>query len=160
MHSFVKTIAFIATFTIGSGAIGLCALCNDLVLFHYNLRGLALLEQESDSLRSINQAYGALLQRIDNDPNMIRRIAPAVLGLEPEDANAYYPAAGRHELAAAERTLARHDRSKRSIPTLPTWLERVREPRRRTAIFLAGAVLVLVSFACFGLIKSKPRLAG
>lgn len=156
MHSIVKTTAFIVTFTVGSGAVGLCALCNDLLLYHHNLRGLALLEQDSDSLRSLNDVHDALLERIDSDPNMIRRIAPAVLGMKPEDPNAFYPSAGRQELAAAEQTLSRHDRSKSSIPTLPVWLARVSEPRRKTALFLAGCVLVLVSFACFGLIKTEP----
>lgn len=156
MHSFVKTTAFIVTFTIGSGAIGLCALCNDLLLYHHNRRGLALLEQDKDSLRSLNAVHDAVLERIDSDLNMIRRIAPAVLGLKPEDPNAYYPSAGSRELAAAEQTLSRHDRSKSSIPALPAWLVRVSEPRRRAAIFLAGGVLVLVSFACFGMIRTEP----
>lgn len=156
MHSFVKTTAFIVTFTIGSGAIGLCALCNDLLLYHHNRRGLALLEQDKDSLRSLNAVHDAVLERIDSDPNMIRRIAPAVLGLKPEDPNAYYPSAGSRELAAAKQTLSRHDRSKPSIPALPAWLVRVSEPRRRAALFLAGGVLVLVSFACFGMIRTEP----
>ena len=159
MHSFVKTTAFIVTFTIGSGAIGLCALCNDLLLYHHNRRGLALLEQDKDSLRSLNAVHDAVLERIDSDPNMIRRIAPAVLGLKPEDPNAYYPSAGSRELAAAEQTLSRHDRSKPSIPALPAWLVRVSEPRRRAALFLAGGVLILVSFSCFGLIKVDPGQA-
>ena len=155
MHGFVKTTAFIVTFTVGSGAIGLCALCNDLLLYHHNQRGLALLEQNNDSLRSLNKVHDALLVRIESDPNMIRRIAPAVLGMEPEDPNAYYPLAGSRELAAAEQTLSRHNPSRRSIPVLPAWLVRVSEPRRRTALFLAGGVLVLVSFACFGLIRDR-----
>ena len=159
MHSFVKTAAFIVTFTVGSGAIGLCALCNDLLLYHHNRRGLALLEQTNDSLRSLNKVHDALLVRIESDPGMIRRIAPAVLGMQPEDPNAYYPSAGSRELAAAEQTLSRHNRSRRSIPVLPAWLVRVSEPRHRTALFLAGGVLVLVSFTCFGLIKSEPGQA-
>jgi len=156
MHSIVKTTAFIVTFTVGSGAVGLCALCNDLLLYHHNRRGLALLEQDKDSLRSLNAVHDAVLERIDSDPNMIRRIAPAVLGLKPEDPNAYYPSAGSRELAAAKQTLSRHDRSKPSIPALPAWLVRVSEPRRRAALFLAGGVLVLVSFACFGMIRTEP----
>ena len=156
MHSFLKTTAFIVTFTVGAGTIGLCALCNDLLLYHHNRRGLALLEQDNDSLRSLNRVHDALLERIDSDPNMIRRIAPAVLGMKPEDPNVYYPSAGSRELAAAEQTLSRHNQSRRSIPVLPAWLVRVSEPRRRTALFLAGGVLVLVSFTCFGLVKSDP----
>ncbi len=157
MQTLIRLVAFVVMFGVGTSAIGLSALCDDLLHYYRNQQALVIMEQQIDSLRSLNGIHDALLLRIDSDPEIIQKIAPAVLGMKREDPNTVYPIAGVEELDAAEQTLIEHNKAQKAVPTLPDWLVRTSEYRRRIGLFLAGAILVLVSFACFGLIKREPE---
>lgn len=138
--------------------MALAALCDDLVLYFENRRALAVLNHEIHSIGALIDMHEDLLGRLRQDPNMIKRIAPAVLGAPPADANATYPLTGLRELSVARETLKNVRSESKLIPEVPNWLLRCSEPRRRTALFLSGCVLILIAFACFGL-KKGPESA-
>jgi len=100
-------------------------------------------------MKSLIADYNAILTEIERDPNFVKRIAPATLGTEPEDANIVYPKASDELQIAAKKVLAGDPNKILVEPPVPGWLTRCSEPRRRILMFLAGAGLILISFICF-----------
>jgi len=155
MQKTIRLTAFVVLFAVGVGALAISILCDDLTVYFKNKRDLAQAEHELDDLRRLVATHDSLLNQLEKDPNMIKRIAPAVLGSAEEDPNVIYPNAGTDESITAKLALREHNRAERQIPQIPTWLTRCRHPRRRAGLFLSGAMLVLISFTCFGLTRAR-----
>jgi hypothetical protein len=153
MQSFLRFIAFFITFGVGAGTLTLSVLCEDLTRFFANKQLLALEQRQLASLEEKVQVYDALLLNMKKDPDVVHRIAPAVLGLESDDPNTAYPLTGVEELAVA-RQMLRKDKDA-GISQMPPWLIRCCERRRRLALFFLGGGLVLVAFACFSLVRPQ-----
>jgi len=158
MQKTIRLIAFVVLFGVGMGALAISILCDDLTVYFKNKQDLALAEHELDDLRLRVATHDSLLNQLEKDPNMIKRIAPAVLGSVEEDPNVIYPDAGIDETITAKLALREHNRAEPQIPQMPTWLTRCRHPRRRTGLFLSGAILVLISFTCFGLTHARDAV--
>ena len=117
---------------------------------------LARVKKDNEILKELISDYEAVLVRIGNDPFIDKRIAPAVLGFEPDsDANTIYPKVTAEELNAARRALAKDSSDKSSESAIPDRLARCSEPRRRIALFLSGVFLILISFVCFNPVVQK-----
>ena len=156
-QNIIRVFLFVVFFSIGAAALSGSILCDDLLLYYHN-KGLLKDEKElSSQLKSLNADYDALLQQLRDDPNLIKRIALVTVGKEAEDANTIYPKATAEQLAAARKALTEETGGEPAEETLPMWLTRCREPRRRTMLFFAGAGLILVSFICFGPAKEISR---
>ena len=149
----IRTILFVIFFSIGAASLGVSILCDDLVQYYRNRQLLKVTQQSLNRLESLNTDYDALLERLEKDPNLVKRLAPAALGTEPEDANAVYPKATPEQLAAARKALMGAPNDQAAGPTLPEWLTRCSEPRRRITLFIAGSALILISFTCFATAK-------
>jgi hypothetical protein len=156
-RNFIRLILFVVFFSIGLASLGISILCDDLVQYYRNKRQLAVMQQSNSRLESLNADYDVLLEQQEKDPNRVKRLAPAVLGTEPEDANAVYPRATPEELAKAHQALAQDSNDLSESPMLPNWLTRCSEPRRRITLFIAGSFLVLISFTCFTPTKQTPE---
>ena len=113
-------------------------------------------EEFSDRLRSLNTDYDVLLQQLRDDPNFVKRIAPATLGEAPENEDVSYPRATIENLAAAEEAL-RDPNEQLAKPVMPGWLTRCRQPLRRIFLFVCGACLVLVALVWFGPTRQPRR---
>jgi len=155
---------FVVFFSIGAAALSGSILCNDLLRYYRNKQLLKTAEVSLNQLESLNTDYDALLQQLQKDPNFVRRIAPATLGTEPEDANTVYPKATTEQLAAARKVLTEDSAGRRPAesqqptePIIPDWITRCSEPPQRVVLFLAGAFLILISFICFGPAKQRPK---
>jgi hypothetical protein len=142
-------LLFVVFFSIGAAALCGAVLCDDLILYCRNEQLVGKAQLSLERLESLNAEYDALLRELENDPNVLRRLAPAALGVEPEDPNAVYPKAKAHELAVARKALTDQEGPDAAEPPLPRWLQRCSEPRYRFALFGAGAGLVLISLVCF-----------
>jgi hypothetical protein len=105
-------------------------------------------KESLERAKAINRDYDDVLKELEQDPNHIKRIAPAVIGAQYQDANAVYPEATAKQLAAARKALE-DPNEEMSEPTIPKWLSRCSEPRKRTALFFSGVALILISFVCF-----------
>jgi hypothetical protein len=145
----IRMILFVIFFSIGTASLGISILCDDLVQYYRNKRLLKVTQQSLNRLESLNTDYDVLLEQLKNDPNLIKRLAPATLGTEPEDANAVYPRVTDEQLAAVHRALEQDPNDLSAGPMLPEWLTRCSEPRRRITLFIAGSFLILISFTCF-----------
>jgi len=156
-QNIIRSFLFVVFFSIGAAALSGSILFTDL-LRYYNNRELLKAEKElSNRLKSLNADYDALLQQLRNDPNLIKRITLVTLGKEDNDANTIYPKATAEQLAAARKALTEETSTEPADTSLPRWLTRCREPRRRTMLFFAGAGLILISFMCFGPAKEKNK---
>ena len=149
-QNIIRVFLFVVFFGIGASALSGSILCNDLLRYYHNKKMLKDEKELLNKLKSLNPDYDALLQQLRDDPNLIKRIALVTIGKEAGDANTIYPKATAEQLAAARKALMEETSEEPAKETLPRWLTRCREPRRRTALFFAGAGLILISFICFG----------
>jgi len=156
-RNILRTLLFIVFFSIGAAALSGSILCNDLVRYYRDKQLLKAAEESLNRLETLNADYAALLERLEEDPNVVKRIAPATLGVEPTDANTVYPKATAEQLDAARKILAEDCERQPSRAELPEWIARCSEPRRRVILFLAGAFLILISFIWFGPAKDRSQ---
>ncbi len=154
-QNIIRLFLFVVFFSIGAAALSGSILCADLLRYYHNRELLEAEKDLSNQLKSLNADYDALLEQLEKDPNLIKRIAPATLGMEHNDVDTIYPKATAEQLAAARKALTEETSGESAQETLPRWLRRCREPRRRIMLFFAGAGLILVSFICFGPAKEK-----
>ena len=147
---------FLVFFSIGAAALGGAVLCDDLILYCQNRQLVKEVERSLERLDSLNGEYDALLAQLENDPNLLKRIAPVTLGTEPEDPNAIYPKARARELALARKALVEQAGEAPAEEAVPRWLQRCSEPSRKLGLFVAGAGLVLISLVFF---TPKPQRA-
>jgi len=151
-----RSVIFVLFFGIGMVSLSSSILCDDLVRYYQNKDMLAKAQKSVHQLKSLNAEYDILLKTLEADPNLIiERLAPATFGPDPNlhDANTVYPRATAEQLAAARRALMAepNESAPGRVPaqTMPQWLSRCSEPRRKMMLFICGAVLILTSFVCF-----------
>ena len=149
----IRAFLFVVFFSVGAAALGGSILCEDLARHYRNKHFLKQAKELSERLDSLNADYDALLRRLEEDPNLIKRIAPVTLGSEREDAQTVYPKATAEQLIAARKVLVAEVKKDPNEPVMPRWLVRCSEPRRRIMLFVCGAALILISFVCFGPVK-------
>ena len=146
---------FVFFFTIGAAALAGAILVDDLMQYYRSKQFLEATRSSNEKLKSLNAQYGTIIKNVESDPDILRRLAPAVIGTEPADANAVYPRPDAEQLRAARQVLQESIDKRITVSVMPKWLERAAEPRRRVLLFLAGAALILTSFACFGSVRPK-----
>lgn len=152
----IRAILFVVFFSIGAASLGFAILCDELVQHYRNADLVRSAEKSLERLKSLDRDYAEVLRRLQldpNDPNSVKHLAPVTLGPGHQDPNTVYPRATAESLAAAERALANgsdNGGSAQSQSSLPWWLTRCSEPRRKTALLICGVALVLTSLVCFG----------
>ena len=156
-QNIIRAFLFIAFFSIGAAALSVSILCVELRSYYEDLQVEAGEQAKIQQWKSLDGDYDVLLEQFEKDPNLVRRIAPAALGSEPADSEAVYPEVRAEQLAAAKEVLAEETGEQAVGPVIPRWLIRVNEPHRRIVLFFAGAVLVLISFICFGPAKQPHK---
>jgi len=156
VQNVIRTLLFVVFFSIGAAAMSGSVLCDDLVSHYRNKHFRKQVERLNQRRESLIADYDALLGQLSDDPNLIKRIAPAAIGADQNEPNTIYPRATAQEFAAARKALAQIAEQEPNEPVLPAWLARCSEPRLRTYLFISGAALILVSFVCFGRIKKSP----
>ena len=149
-QNIIRAILFVVFFSVGAASLGASVLCDDLVEYYRNRQLLKAAQEFLNRLKSLNTDYDILLEQLEKDPNLIKRIAPATLGTEQQDVNTVYPRATPGQLAIAKRVLAANPNQKFVEPAMPEWLTRCSEPRQRILLFFSGGALILISFICFG----------
>jgi hypothetical protein len=145
----IQAVLFFVLFSIGAISLGGSILSQDLVRYYRNRQLLKAAQQSLERLKSLNVDYDVLLEHLEKDPNLFKRIASAALGTGPADADAIYPRATAEQLAIARRVLAADPNQRPAEPVMPAWLARCSEPSRRIMLFIAGAALIVISFICF-----------
>jgi cell division protein FtsB len=145
----IRVLLFVFFFSVGAAVLSGSILCDDLLGYYRNKQHLRQSEELLERLKALNSDYDALLRQLEDDPNFVRRIARATLGTEPEDDDTAYPEVTAEQLDAARRILAAGDQNHTEESGVPDWLIRCSRPPQRTALFVSGAFLILISFICF-----------
>ena len=148
-QNIIRAFLFAVFFGIGAATLGGSVLCGDLIRYYYNRQMLKKAEVNLNRLKSLNDDYDALLQQLEKDPNLVKRIAPATIGTEPAEEETIYPRATAEQLAAARAALTEDVKHQDIEPAIPDWIIRCSRPSRRILLFFAGASLILISFICF-----------
>jgi hypothetical protein len=148
-QSILRVLCFGVFFSVGAAALGAAVLCDDLIQYCQNKYLVQEAQNSLKRLESLNAEYDALLEQLEKDPDLLKRIVPVTLGTEPNDPNTIYPRARARELAIARKALIEEAGQKPSGPAIPKWLQRCSEPPKRIILFMAGAGLILISLVCF-----------
>ncbi len=148
-QNIIRAFFFCVFFAIGAAVLSGSVLCNVLLTFYQNKQLLQEQQLRTSRLKSLIADYNALLTELENDPNFVRRIAPATLGTKPDDANVIYPKASDELQDAARKVLAEESNQILVEPAVPRWLIRCSGSPWRIMLFFAGAALILISFICF-----------
>jgi len=156
-QNIIQVVLFVVFFSIGAAALSGSVLCGDLLRYYRNRQLLRAAEGALEDLTMLNADYDALLGQLQSDPNVLKRIAPAILGTEPAEPNTVYPKASAEQLAAARRALAKDLERQLPETDIVDLLARCSGPPQRIVLFLAGASLILISFVCFGPAKQKSQ---
>jgi len=150
MKAVIRALLFAVFFSIGASAFSISILCDELLQYYHNRELLRLAEGSLEQLKTLDADYDALLSRLEKDPGILKHLAPATLGTEPADANAVYPKASARQLALSLQELAEQSDGQVEDSSVPAWLSRCSRRPQRTALFLSGAFLILISFVWFG----------
>jgi len=156
-QNIIRILLFVVFFSIGAATLSGSILCDDLLRYYRNRQQLRAAEEALERLKTLNADYDALLGELEADPDVLKRIAPATLGIEPTEPNTVYPKATAEQLAAARRALAKDSGRQPAVAETVGWLERCGRRPQRIILFLAGASLILISFVCFGPAKQTGR---
>jgi hypothetical protein len=151
----IRAVVFVVFFGIGAAVLSATVLCDDLLeYYHYNYL-LNQAEARLAKLESLNADYDTVLGQFEGDPKQLSRLAPATLGIEPNEPNTAYPHASADKLAAAKKALSEEPAETSDDKIIPPWLIAWSRWPRRHILFICGATLILISFIFFGPTK-KP----
>ncbi len=149
-----RVVLFIVFFSAGAIALGISVLCPEIEAYYHNESIVADAQGAVDELIALNADYDALLHRLDNDPNLVERLAPITVGVEANEPNTVYPHAEAEQLEAARQALEEQAKMDVNDPVTPVWLNRC--SKRRNGLFYSGSALILISFICFG--RARPMM--
>jgi hypothetical protein len=153
----IRAVAFVVFFSVGAAILSATTLCDDLLEYYYYKGMLAQTETRLKKLESLNTDYDTVLGQIDSNPKELARLAPATLGIEANEPNTAYPRANAGKLAAAKRVLIEEPNEATISQGVPPWLCMSCQWPRRHALFIAGSILVLISFVFFGPVKNPSH---
>jgi hypothetical protein len=155
-----QVLLFALFFAIGTAAVSISLLGGELLRYHQGKELLKKNELFLERLEQINADYNALLKQLHEDPDTVKRLAPASLGIEPEeDKKAAYPKAKLEQLAAARKALMDTAAKEDKMPQEQNWITRCSRWPARITLFFAGSGLIIISLVYFGPSTGKTSLA-
>jgi hypothetical protein len=146
----IRVIVFVVFFGVGAAVLSITVLCDDLLDYYHNKNLLNQAEAYLKKLETLDSDYDTLLGQIENDPCQLARLAPATLGIEPNEPNTVYPRGAPDKLAAARQALSVEPDLPQVEQEAPQWLVSWSQWPYRHIFFIAGSALVLISFIFFG----------
>ncbi len=150
-----RTVFFCLFAGIGLVALTVSILADELLeLYLYRLE-IQKNEDANRRLQKLSAEYEAVIKQIEEDPNILARLAGVSLGIEPNSVDTAFPRVPEYARLLAEKILLEQQQSNADEPSAPDWLMRCNEPWARMTMFVCSAGLVMVSFVCFGTKKSS-----
>ena len=129
-------------------------------LYLYTIKSkLYQVEQRNLKIETLNRDHQELIDKIHSNPDILKRVDKVVLGIDPNNNNSVpVPTITRQQLQKVKALLAEMDSGKQDEIIPGRWLQRCGSSRARLILFIAGAGLIIVSFACFGKVRAKGNL--
>jgi len=101
----VKTILFAVFFSAGAASFGLAILIDDLFDYYQSRRHLERARQNLKKVQALEADYTALADKLQKEPNILRKLGPSTFGTETNDTNAAYPKISAEQLSAAKEAI-------------------------------------------------------
>ena len=152
----LRFIFFCVFFGIGSGAMTLAILAGEINDYYRSKDRLAVTQRQIENIKTLTAQYDAQLRQIEKDPNTLSRLKQVTFGEKPQAQDTAFPRAS--ELEAAAAALFEDQKTPQLSRTVPQWAKRISHTKTRKALFLAGAVLILLAFVFFGTPKPASVL--
>jgi hypothetical protein len=157
---FIRYIVFCVFFAVGVGAIALSFLAGaEMTNYFHSRAALDKTLKDNEKMQSLISQYQDQITLIEREPNVLSRLQDVALGRLPEQREGVvYPDAYNPQLTTVARQVL--DEAEPTDPNAgtPAWVGRCAKPKMRSALFLSGAGLILITFMLFGSSpKTKPR---
>ncbi|MGA2915690.1 MAG: hypothetical protein ABSE89_06660 [Sedimentisphaerales bacterium] len=150
LEDIFRLLLFMVSSAIGICAVSLAVLAPEWENLYQLNAAVRQTERNNQKIESIIKDHQILTSRINADPNILRRIAPVTLGVDPCEPNQPSVKITADTLASAKAVLEQQDQQNSDNSEIPIWLARCTADDNRIVLFSAGAGLIVVSFACFG----------
>ena len=145
IQNLIKTWLFSIFFSAAATTLAIVMLTDELMTYTKNKQLLNKQLIVSQKLQSLNGDYDALLKQISKNPNLLDRVTKT--GSQNNDPNILYPDANDQQLLKTETLLQKL--SQNTPETIPIWLQRCSNKKNRAILFVCGALLATIAFACF-----------
>lgn len=149
LEDIFRFFLFMICFAAGLCAIALVFLGPEWQSLYQLKAAVQQTERNNKKIENIINDHKVLTSQINSDPEILKKIAPVTLGIDPCDANQPPVKITPETLAAAKSVLQQQEQNSGN-PSTPKWLLRCTTDENRIVLFSAGAGLIVVSFACFG----------
>jgi len=154
MNRLVLTIRFLLFclfFLAGASAVVLAILAKpELQNYYRNRDMLGQLHQQNEKIRDLTDQYDARVKLIEAEPEILHRFSTTTFGQKPQAPDTIFPEVTNEKLRSETEKILRTELEPKPIDPIPVWLRRVSESQTRTALFLSGTALILVTFIFFG----------
>jgi hypothetical protein len=157
---FIRYIVFCVFFAVGAGAIALSFLAGAEMASYFQSRAaLDKTLKDNEKIQSLISQYQDQVTLIEREPNVLSRLQDVALGRIPEQhADVVYPSGYNPKLTAAAKQMLEETEPTDPNALTPAWVGRCAQPKMRSALFMSGAGLILITFMLFGSsTKIKPR---
>ena len=142
---------FTGFFLAGACAVVLAILAKpELYDYYHNRATLDQLGAQNERIKELTDQYAARIQLIEDEPGILKRFSTSTFGQKPQAPDTVFPEAGSQKLKAETEKILKAETQPKPVDPIPAWLTRVIDPTNRTALFLAGAALVFITFIFFG----------
>ncbi|MEN6385063.1 MAG: hypothetical protein ABFD79_07670 [Phycisphaerales bacterium] len=116
----------------------------------YKIKAAAIQsDRNNQKISQLLTDHQELINLINTDPNILRRLAQVELGVDPNDPNTISAQITSDYLYDAKAVLEQPQDPVLAAQQTPDWLLRATLKSSRIVLFAAGAGLILVSFVCF-----------
>jgi len=143
-----RFLLFCLFFLVGAGAVILSILARpELYDYYHNRAALDELHLQNQKIADLTEQYTARVELIEANPEILQRFSTATFNRRPTEPDTVFPEAAGEQLRAETQPPPKDP--------LPAWLSRILTPPNRTALFLAGTGLILLTFIFFGTPRQK-----
>ena len=151
-----RFLLFTAFFLAGACAVVLSILATPELQNYYHSRVmLDQLHQQNEKIKDLTEQYVARIELVEAEPEILKRFSATTFGQKPQAPDTVFPEAGNEKLRTETEKILKAELEPKPIDPIPAWLKRVLDPTLRTALFLAGTALILVTFIFFGTTRKR-----
>jgi hypothetical protein len=152
LFRFLRYITFCIFFAAGTGAIVLSFKIQPEMTNYF--QSIALLDKtakDNEKIQSLIDQYDALNTLIEKEPNVLARLQQLSLGqTPPQQEDVISPSDYNLQLSALTKQVLEENPPSDPNEFIPLWARRSVDVRYRSALFLSGAGLLLITFMFFG----------
>ena len=147
----IRFLFFMVFFVAGAFAIVLAMLARpELYDYYRNRAALEELAARNERIVELTSQYAGRIEVIESNPEILARLSASTFGRKPAAPDTVFPAAASAQLRAETEKMLAAEMAPAPADPLPAWMNRVIKTSTRTALFLAGAALIMITFIFFG----------